>query len=84
MFKARVHVTLKPSILDPKGKASLGALQNLGYDTIKNVRIGKMIELDIDASTEAEALEAAEMAARKLLANEVMEDFEVQIMEGVS
>lgn len=84
MFKARVHVTLKPSILDPKGKASLGALRNLGYDAIKNVRIGKMIELDIDAATEEEAMKAAELAAQKLLANEVMEDFEVQIMEGVS
>ncbi|MCH8567259.1 MAG: phosphoribosylformylglycinamidine synthase subunit PurS [Balneolales bacterium] len=79
MFKARVYVTLKPSILDPKGKAAQGALHNLGYHKIKSVRIGKMIELDIEADTAAEAKVAAEMASRKLLANEVMEDFEVEI-----
>jgi len=84
MYKARVYITLKPSILDPKGKASLGALQSLGYERIKDVRIGKMIELDVEADSEVEALEAAEMASRKLLANEVMEDFEVVIMEEVN
>ncbi|MCC5933525.1 MAG: phosphoribosylformylglycinamidine synthase subunit PurS [Candidatus Cyclonatronum sp.] len=84
MYKIRVYVTLRPSILDPKGKASLGALQNLGYHRIKDVRIGKMIELDIEAGTVSQAREAAEMAARKLLANEVMEDFEIEIMEETS
>lgn len=84
MYKIRVYVTLRPSILDPKGKASLGALHNLGYNRIKDVRIGKMIELDIEAGSESQAREAAEMAARKLLANEVMEDFEIEVMEGAS
>lgn len=84
MYKIRVYVTLRPSILDPKGKASLGALHNLGYTRIKDVRIGKMIELDIEAGSESQAREAAEMAARKLLANEVMEDFEIEVMEGAS
>lgn len=81
MYKARINITLKPSILDPKGKASLGALHNLGYDNIKNVRIGKSVELDIDADSEADARNAAELAAQKLLANEVMEDFEIELLE---
>lgn len=81
MYKARINITLKPSILDPKGKASLGALHNLGYENIKNVRIGKSVELDIDADNEADARSAAELAAQKLLANEVMEDFEIELLE---
>lgn len=83
MYKARISVTLKPSILDPRGKASYGALQNLGFLTIKDVRMGKIIDLDIEADSEAIAIETASHAARKLLANEVMEDFHVQII-GVS
>lgn len=82
MYKARVTVTLKPSILDPKGKASLLGLKNLGFDKIKEARIGKTIELDIDADTAMQAQEMAGEAARKLLANEVMEDFQVEVLGG--
>ncbi|MFW6348222.1 MAG: phosphoribosylformylglycinamidine synthase subunit PurS [Cyclonatronaceae bacterium] len=81
MYKARIIITLKPSILDPKGKASLGALHNLGYDSIKNVRIGKSVELDIAADSAAEAIDAATLAAQKLLANEVMENFDIELLE---
>lgn len=79
MFKAKVNVTLRPSILDPKGKATHHALQNLGLSEVKQVRIGKFIELDVDAKDEKAAKEIVESACAKLLANEVMEDFEITI-----
>jgi phosphoribosylformylglycinamidine synthase len=78
MFKAKVNVTLRPSILDPKGKAAQHALQNLGLTNIEGVRIGKFIEIDVQASNEEEARGIVESACSKLLANEVMEDFEIQ------
>ncbi len=82
MYKAKVNVTLRKSILDPKGKAAHHALQDLGLTDINEVRIGKLIELDIDAKSKDDALEIAETACMKLLANEVMEDFEITINEN--
>lgn len=79
MYKAKVNVTLRPSILDPKGKAAHHALQNLGLNEVQQVRIGKFIELDVDAKDEASAREIVESACTQLLANEVMEDFEITI-----
>lgn len=79
MYKAKVNVTLRPSILDPKGKAAHHALQNLGLNEVQQVRIGKFIELDVDADSESNAREVVEAACAKLLANEVMEDFEITI-----
>lgn len=79
MYKAKVNVTLRQSILDPKGKAAHHALQNLGIDQVAKVRIGKFIELDVNADSEASAKEIVESACSKLLANEVMEDFEIEI-----
>jgi phosphoribosylformylglycinamidine synthase len=79
MYKAKINVTLRKSILDPKGKASKEALHNLGYHAIEDVRIGKFIELNINAGSETEAEELAREACSKLLANEVMEDFTVSI-----
>jgi len=79
MYKAIVNVTLRKSILDPKGKATHHALQNLGLNDVQNVRIGKLIELDIDAGSESEAKNIADTACTQLLANEVMEDYTIQI-----
>lgn len=79
MYKAKVNVTLRPSILDPKGKAAHHALQNLGLNEVQQVRIGKFIELDVDAKDAAAAKEIVESACAQLLANEVMEDFEITI-----
>lgn len=79
MYKAKVNVTLRNSILDPKGKAAHHALQNLGLKSVKDVRIGKFIELNIDAASKDEAYLLAETACAKLLANEVMEDFHITI-----
>lgn len=82
MYKATVNVTLRKSILDPKGKAAHHALQNLGMNEIESVRIGKLIEMNIDAENKERAHEIAENACVQLLANEVMEDFNVTIHEN--
>jgi len=79
MYKAKINVTLRKSILDPKGKAAHHALHNLGLNNINEVRIGKFIEMDIRADSEKEAYELANTACSKLLANEVMEDFQIDI-----
>lgn len=82
MYKAKVNITLRPSILDPKGKATHHALQNLGLNEIEEVRIGKLIELEIDTDSEQKARDIAETACEKLLANEVMEDFEIALSKN--
>ena len=78
-YTAQVKVMPHKELLDPQGKAVLGGLGNLGLGDIKDVRIGKHITLQVEANTEAEAKQIAEEAAKKLLANPVMEMFEVQI-----
>ena len=79
MYKATVRITLRPSILDPQGKAIRHALGSLGYDGIHDVRAGKLIELWIEAADRAAAERVAREAADKLLANAVMEDFTVEV-----
>ncbi|HBD42113.1 MAG TPA: phosphoribosylformylglycinamidine synthase [Bacteroidetes bacterium] len=79
MFQASVHVTLRPSILDPKGKASEQALHQLGLKAIQDVRIGKLITMNVEAATEEEANKKVEEACQKLLANDVMEDVEIEM-----
>ena len=77
MFTAHVRITLRPSILDPQGKAIRHALHDLGMGAVESVRTGKFIEMTVDA----ESVEAAEATVRqsceKLLANPVTEDFEI-------
>jgi phosphoribosylformylglycinamidine synthase len=82
MYKATVYVTLRESILDPQGKAVGHALQNLGIVEVGNVRVGKMITFDVEAVSTDQAEKIAEDACSRLLANEVMEDFEVTIDEA--
>lgn len=79
MYKVTVNITLRDSILDPQGKATHHALQNLGLDNISNVRIGKLIELEVEADDQEEARSYAEDACKQLLANEVMEDYELTV-----
>lgn len=64
-------------LLDPQGKAVMGGLQNLGLHTVNDVRIGKNITLQVEASTPDQARQVAEEASKKLLANPVMEYFEI-------
>ncbi|CAN5475213.1 phosphoribosylformylglycinamidine synthase subunit PurS [soil metagenome] len=79
MYRATVHVTLRPSILDPQGKAITQALHQLGYDAVSEVRAGKRFEILIDAASESDARELATAAASRLLANTVMEDYRIEI-----
>jgi len=66
-------------LLDPQGKAVMGGLNNLGLNNVQDVRIGKNITLQIDAATPDAAKQIAEDAAKKLLANPVMEYFEISV-----
>ena len=66
-------------MLDPQGKAVLGGLANLGIKSVNDVRIGKHIQLTIEAASTEEARAIAEEAAKKLLANPVMEEFTIAI-----
>ena len=78
-FTVQVKVMPLKELLDPQGKAVMGGLLNLGLKNITDVRIGKHIDLFIEATTKEEALAAAEEAAKKLLANQVMEVFELTV-----
>ncbi|MDE3056626.1 MAG: phosphoribosylformylglycinamidine synthase subunit PurS [Bacteroidota bacterium] len=75
MFHSKITVILRPSILDPQGKAVEHAIHSLGSASVHNVRMGKHIELDIDAATKQEAERVTEEACKKLFANPVMEDY---------
>lgn len=79
MYIARITITIRPSILDPQGKATYHALQNLGFEQVNSVRIGKYMELHISADTQAAAESVAHATCEKLLANPIMEDYSVQI-----
>jgi phosphoribosylformylglycinamidine synthase PurS subunit len=79
-FSVQVKVMPLKELLDPQGKAVMGGLQNLGIKTIQDVRIGKTIQLQVDAATADEAKKIAEEASKKLLANPVMEYFEITLL----
>ena len=72
-----MKITLRESILDPQGFATQHALQTLGFDSIDRVRIGKFVEMNIRAEDEESALETANQACEKLLANPVIDDYEI-------
>jgi phosphoribosylformylglycinamidine synthase PurS subunit len=78
-YTVEVKVMPLKELLDPQGKAVMGGLQNLGLGTIQDVRVGKNITLQVEASTPDQAKTIAEEASRKLLANPVMEYFELTI-----
>jgi phosphoribosylformylglycinamidine synthase PurS subunit len=78
-----VLVQLKPGLLDPQGKAVEGSLPAMGWKNVANVRVGKHIELTVDADSEREAREQVEEMARRLLSNPVIEDFRILTAEQV-
>jgi len=80
--KALIHVTLKPDVLDPQGKAIQRACASLGHDAVRDVRQGKLFEVDLDARDEASARALLTEITDKLLANPVIEDYEVVSVEG--
>jgi phosphoribosylformylglycinamidine synthase subunit PurS len=80
-FSVQVKVMPLKELLDPQGKAVMGGLRNLGLQSVSDVRIGKTIQLQVEAQNEAQARKIAEEASKKLLANPVMEYFEVSVGE---
>ena len=79
MYLAKITVTTRKSILDPQGKAVGHALASLGMEKIVEVRIGKFVELKIDAGSTIAAEEMTNEACKKLLANPVMEDYSFSV-----
>jgi phosphoribosylformylglycinamidine synthase PurS subunit len=79
-YSIQIKVMPLKELLDPQGKAVLGGLANLGLASVKDVRIGKHITLQLEAGSESEARAAAEEACKKLLANPVMEFYEIELI----
>jgi phosphoribosylformylglycinamidine synthase len=81
-MKAKVYVTLKPSVLDPQGKAIHHSVELLGFRQIEDIRQGKYFEIALDSAiSETDAREAVERIARNVLANPVIEDYRVEIVQ---
>ena len=81
-YQARVLVHLRPSVLDPAGEAAKGAAVRLGVDGINKLRIGKAVELEIDAPNEEEARRRIELLSDRLLANPVIEDWTLELQDS--
>ena len=81
MYISKINISLRKTILDPQGKAIEHSLKSLGFEPIVDTRIGKYIELKIDAGSKQEAEKISEEACKKLLANPVMEDFTFEVTE---
>ncbi len=80
-MKAKVYVTLKEGVLDPQGSAVMGALKSMDFSEVTDVRVGKFMEIELDGSSaEAVELKIGEMC-EKLLANTVIEDFRIELVE---
>lgn len=77
-MKVRVHVSLKPGVLDPQGRAVQHALEGMGFAGVADVRIGRLIELDVADGTSDEVLETM---CRQLLANTVIENYRIEVLE---
>jgi len=81
-MKAKVYVTLKPGVLDPQGKAIHHSVELLGFENVADVRQGKFFEIVLDAGlSETQAEEVASKIAKNVLANPVIEDYQVEIVK---
>ena len=78
-MRARVFVTLKPSVFDPQGRTIAEALHSMGYSGIGDVRQGKYFELDVDASSAEQARTLVAEVADRLLANPVIESYRIEV-----
>jgi phosphoribosylformylglycinamidine synthase subunit PurS len=78
-MRARVFVTLKPSVFDPQGQVIADALHSLGYDNVADVRQGKYFELEVQAADAAQARTLAAEVADKVLANPVIESYRIEV-----
>jgi len=78
-FQARVLVRLRPSVLDPAGEAARGAAERLGVEGLSKLRIGKAVEMEVEAPNEEEARRRLELLSDRLLANPVIEDWTLEL-----
>ncbi len=78
-MQAKVLVTLREGVLDPAGQAVSDSLKQLGFDEVRGVRIGKLLEFELDDMPEPEARARLEAMGKQLLANPVIEDFEIEL-----
>lgn len=81
-YTVQVKVMPLKELLDPQGKAVMSGLQNLGLNNVEDVRIGKNISLQVNADSQEKARQIAEEASKKLLANPVMEYFEIETLNA--
>ena len=81
MYLARVYVTLKPTVNDPQGITVLGGLKSLGFESVAEVRVGKFLEIRLNESDRQRAESEAREMCEKLLANPVMEQYSVELVE---
>jgi phosphoribosylformylglycinamidine synthase PurS subunit len=80
-MKARVFVSLRSGILDPQGQTVLHALDSLGFTEVKSVRVGKLIELELATTDRAKAEADLKAMSERLLANPVIEDYRVELLD---
>ncbi len=79
-YQAQIYVTLRPSVLDPAGTAVRSGLAQLGYDSVDGVRIGKYVELTLDATDEEDACEQLDKMCDRLLANPTIENYRFDVV----
>ncbi|MEB3256318.1 MAG: phosphoribosylformylglycinamidine synthase subunit PurS [Synechococcaceae cyanobacterium] len=82
LFHARVQVSLRPSVLDPAGEATRAAAERLGVSGVRRLRIGKAIEVEIEAADPEAARAQLELLSDRLLANPVIEDWRLDVREA--
>ena len=82
LFRIEIRVIPRPGLLDPEGKAIQNALHSLDYEHVHDVRVGKLLYLDVEAASNEEARKGADAMCRRLLANPVTEDFEIEVQEA--
>lgn len=80
LYSGRIHVTLKPGVLDPQGDTVARSLAALGYDQVKQVRVGKYLQVGLEAEGPEEARAVLEEMCRQLLANPVIEQYEIEVV----
>jgi phosphoribosylformylglycinamidine synthase len=80
-YLAKIFVTLRPSVLDPAGVAVQSGLQQMGYDNVENVRIGKYIELSITTSDQSKARQDLDRICDEMLSNPVIENYRYDLIE---
>ncbi len=82
MFIGNIYITLKEGVLDPAGKAANNKLKDLGFTNINNIKVGKFIKVELEAESKEEAIGQLEAISEKLLANLVIENYRVEVVEG--